>query len=81
MVVASLTLARQCNTCLKNIYSVSNILLHSVTIGIFEAMLGDACTMLSLLPACLFNPAQTTSMEFLGPTIQMKKIKLVVQLM
>ena len=37
MAVARLTLARQCYTCFKNIYFVGNILLHSVTMGIFAA--------------------------------------------
>jgi hypothetical protein len=35
--VARLTLARQGYTCFKNIYFVGNILLHSVTMGIFAA--------------------------------------------
>jgi len=48
--------------------------LHSVNMGIFEAVLGDACTVLSLLSACLFTPAQTTSMQFLPLTIQIKKV-------
>jgi len=42
--------------------------------GIFEAVLGDACTGLSLLPAYLFTPAQTTSMQFLPLTIYIKKV-------
>jgi len=42
--------------------------------GIFEAVLGDACTLLSLLPACLFTAEQTTGTQFLPLTIQIKKI-------
>jgi hypothetical protein len=70
--VGRLTLARQCNTCFKNIYCVGTILLHSLTIGIFEEMFGDAQCLTSYQFA--YSTLHNQLAFNLAVTVQMKNV-------